>query len=114
MKYHAYLIYAQLLLMTVIGAFAGFSLKKASGSSGIRQILHSPWFFLGGTLYFATALVNIYILKYLPYSTVLPLTSLTYIWSFILSYKFLSENITKYKRTGIVLIILGALFISYK
>lgn len=112
MKYHAYVVYAQLLLMTVIGAFGGFSLKKAAGLSGIRLILQSPWFYLGGVLYFSTALVNIFVLKYLPYSTVLPLTSLTYIWSFILSYKFLSEKITKYKWAGIALIILGAVFIS--
>lgn len=112
MKYHAYWVYAQLLLMTVIGAFGGFSLKKATGLSGIWPILQSPWFYLGGILYFATALINIYILRYMPYSTVLPLTSLTYIWSFILAYKFLSEKITKYKWTGIALIISGAVLIS--
>lgn len=109
---HDYLVYVLLLLMTVIGAFGGLSLKKASGESSIRMIMQSPWFYSGGILYFFSALINIYVLKYLPYSTVLPLTSITYIWSFILSYKLLSERITKHKWMGIVLIILGAILIS--
>ncbi|TEB16165.1 4-amino-4-deoxy-L-arabinose-phosphoundecaprenol flippase subunit ArnE [Pelotomaculum sp. FP] len=112
MKLHDYLVYTQLLLMTILGAFGGFYLKKATGLSSIWLILRSPWFYLGGILYFSSALINIYVLKYLLYSTVLPLTSITYIWSFILSYKFLSEKITRYKWTGIIFIILGAIFIS--
>lgn len=112
MKLHTYLLYVQLLLMTVIGAFGGFSLKKANSATSFWMILQSLWFYLGGILYIASALINIYVLKYLPYSTVLPLTSITYIWSFILSYKFFSEKITKYKCIGIVMIIIGAIFIS--
>ena len=63
-------------------------------------------------IYVTAALLNIYVLKYLEYSTVLPLTAITYIWTMIISYKILKENITNKKKIGVILIILGAIIIS--
>lgn len=95
--------------MTIIGAFAGYNLKLASSAKGIRNLLHNKHFYLGGILYFVSSLLNIYILRYLEYSVVLPLTSITYIWTLILSYFFLKENITVKKVIGIIAIIIGAI-----
>lgn len=43
---------------------------------------------------------------------VLPLTSITYIWTLVISYKFLKEKITFKKIIGIILIIVGAIIIA--
>ena len=56
--------------------------------------------------------LNIIVLKYLPYSVVLPLTAITYIWSLVIAYCFLKEKITKVKIYGIICIMIGAIFIS--
>lgn len=97
-----------LLLMTVFGAVAGLFLKRASGSDTIVGILQSPNLYLGGLLYLAAALLNVYVLRFLEYSVVLPLTSVTYIWTMILSYMVLKEKITAKKLAGVSLIIVGA------
>lgn len=105
--------YTIILVMTVIGAFGGYTLKLATASSDkIYSVMFSKWFYIGGALYVTSALLNIYVLKLLPYTVVLPLTSITYIWTMIISYFLLKENITKYKILGIIFIMLGALFIS--
>lgn len=45
---------------------------------------------------------------------VLPLTSLTYMWTMFLSYLILDEKITKRKIAGVILILIGAVFVSIK
>ena len=69
---------------------------------------------IGGVLYLLSALLNIYILKFLDYSVVLPLTSITYIWTLILSYKLLHEKISKKKIIGVAFIVLGAVLVGIK
>ncbi|MFR2167688.1 MAG: hypothetical protein ACLS5W_07540 [Coprococcus sp.] len=46
-------------------------------------------------MYLVSALLNIYVLRYLDYSVVLPLTSVTYIWTMVISYFILKEKISK-------------------
>lgn len=70
---------AVLVVMTFLGATASLFLKKASGSEGILALMQNVNFYLGGMLYLLAAVLNIYILKFLEYSVVLPLTSLTYL-----------------------------------
>ncbi len=95
--------------MTLSGAFAGFFLKKSSSNLNIKTNYN---FYCGGFLYLIAALINIYVLKFLDYSVVLPLTSITYIWTMIISYKFLSEKISIKKISGVVLILIGTMFIA--
>ena len=100
------LSYSLLLLMTFIGSVAAIFLKKATITNKYKNI------FIGGLLYFITALMNIYILKFLDYSVVLPLTSLTYIWTLILAGIYYKEKINKKKTIGIILILIGAILIT--
>ena len=100
-----------LIIMTMIGACAALFLKKASSSKTIKEILLNYNFYLGGLLYFIGALINIYVLKFLSYSTVLPLISITYIWTMLLSYFILKETISSKKIWGVILIIVGSLVI---
>lgn len=102
-----------LVLMTIIGSFGGFFFKKSTeNSKGIVFLLKNKFFYVGGILYFISSLMNIYLLKYVPYVIVLPLTSITYIWTLIISYNFLNEKIGKLKIVGVLLIIFGAVLIG--
>ncbi len=101
-----------LLIMTVLGSVASLFLKKASGANGIFLMLKNINLYIGAGLYLASAVLNIWILRYLDYSVVLPLTSLTYIWTMVLSYMILKERITKKKIIGVLLILLGAIMVS--
>lgn len=99
--------------MTLLGALGGFFIKKSSNqNNSLIDAFSKLDIWVGFFLYGLSAVINIYILKYLPYSIVLPMTSITYIWTIIISYKFLNERITKMKVVGIALIIIGMLIIS--
>ena len=106
--------YLILIIMTLIGAIASLYLKKASNSEGMFNIIKNINLYIGGILYLISAILNIYILKFLDYSIVLPLTSVTYIWTMILSYFKLNEKINKKKIIGVILIIIGAILVSIK
>ena len=99
--------------MTIIGAIASLYLKKASGKGQLKLMLLDVNLYTGAFLYFITALINIWILKYLDYSLVLPLTSLTYVWTMILAVIFLKEFVTKRQMLGIMLIVSGAVLLAF-
>lgn len=106
------IIYIILLIETLLGALGGFCLKKSTTKESLIKSFLSPFLYLGGVLYVFSAILNIIVLKHLPYSVVLPLTSITYVWSLFISYYFLNEKITKIKIYGIILIVIGAIFIG--
>ncbi|CVI65116.1 4-amino-4-deoxy-L-arabinose-phosphoundecaprenol flippase subunit ArnE [Eubacteriaceae bacterium CHKCI004] len=101
-----------LIFMTLCGAVASLFLKRASGTEGILKMFLNINLYIGGGLYLISAVLNVYILRYLDYSVVLPLTSITYIWTMILSYMILKEKITVKKMLGVALILIGAVFVS--
>lgn len=103
--------YIVLIIMTIVGSVASLFLKKASGSESIIELLKNKNIYIGGFLYLASAILNIYILKYLDYSVVLPLTSITYIWTLVISYSILKEKISYKKVAGVICILIGALII---
>ena len=107
------MIYLLLIFMTFLGAVAAYFLKRAAVHNNLSITFKDKYLYFGGILYFISALLNIYILKYLDYSVVFPLTSVTYIWTLIISWKFLNEKINKKKLYGICYIVLGAMFISF-
>lgn len=101
------MLYVSLVIMTMLGAVASLALKKACGAQGLLAIAKSGFLYVGGFLYLSTAVINIFLLRYLDYSVVLPFTSLTYVWSTILSAKILKEHVSKKQMTGLALIVLG-------
>lgn len=104
--------YVILVLMTIVGSVASLFLKRATKTEGYLKMLLNVNLYLGGGLYFLSALLNIYVLKYLDYSVVLPLTAITYVWTMLLSSVFLKEKITGKKICGILLILIGAVCVS--
>lgn len=106
-------IYFILILFTIIGSFGGYFLKKATMHiDSFVDVFFAPWIYIGGLLYITGALLNIYVLKYLPYTVVLPMTSITYIWTMFISHTFFQEKITKKKQIGIIFIIFGAFLLG--
>lgn len=101
-----------LLVMTILGSVASLFLKKASSLDSINKIVQNWNIYIGAMLYLLSAFLNIIVLKYLDYSIVLPLTSLTYVWTMFISYLELGEKITRRKIGGIVFILIGAIFVS--
>ncbi|MEK5469446.1 EamA family transporter [Paenibacillus sp. FSL P2-0089] len=97
--------------MTLFGAFGGYCFKKLSSYKiGINKGFLT-FFILGGGLYFTGAVLNIVLLRFLPYTQLYPLSSFTYVWTILISYFLLSEKISLKKLSGIVLIISGAIFL---
>ena len=95
-------------LMTFLGAVGSLGLKKgASQSRGLVSLVFNKWFIGGGMLYFISALLDIWLLKYIPYVIVLPLTALTYCWSMMLAHFVLKEKVSPMKILGLVFIMLG-------
>lgn len=105
------MIYILILIMTIMGSVASLFLKKASGFKNLKQLLLNFNLYIGGFLYLGGAILNIIVLRKLDYSIVLPLTSFTYVWTMIISYLFLKENISIKKIVGVVCIVLGAIVI---
>lgn len=98
-----------LILMTLLGSIASLYFKKSSGLKKIQNIVFNYNIYCGGILYFISALINIYLLKHLPYSLVFPASSLTYVWTIIIAKFYINEQITKPKIIGLVLICSGVI-----
>ncbi len=105
--------YILLVLMTIIGAIAAIFLKKSSSVENFKDFIFNINLYAGVFMYFVTALINIYVLRYLDYSVVLPFTALTYVWVMILSNYYISEIITKRKLIGLTSIFIGVIIISF-
>jgi uncharacterized membrane protein len=104
--------YGLIFIMTALGGFAGLFFKKASSANGLKELIFNYSLYIGGVLYVISAILNIYVLKFLDYSIVLPLTSITYIWTMIISYFSLKENVNLKKIMGVVFIFFGAILLA--
>ena len=89
-----------------------FFKKGAENVDNFLSLIFNFKIYIGGFFYVTAAILNIFVLKYLPYSIVLPLTAMTYIWTMILAKIALGEKITSNKIIGTILIILGSLLIA--
>ena len=93
-------IYLVFPIMTFFGALGGFFFKKgAKNVDNFLSLIVNFKIYIGGFFYVTAAILNIFVLKYLPYSIVLPKIAL-------------GEKITGNKIIGTILIILGSLLIA--
>jgi drug/metabolite transporter (DMT)-like permease len=98
-----------------LGAFASYFFKNASTalpSFGIASLLRERALWIGGLLYLAAAVNNIFLLGYLDYSILLPMSSITYIWTMVIAGRLLGEKITIRKIAGVAAIICGAALLA--
>jgi drug/metabolite transporter (DMT)-like permease len=104
---------AVLIFMTMLGSLGAVCLKKSTASlTGVVSLLWNPWFYLGGVLYVVSALMNIYLLRIMEYSVVLPLTAVTYIWTILFSKLIFGERISWMKILAVACIIAGVVFLA--
>lgn len=96
--------------MTLLGAVAAYFTKKAATAGTRRSLIVN--LFGAGSLYLIAGILNIYILRFLPYSVVLPLTSLTYVWTLLIAGQFLKEQIVCRKVYGLCLICTGVILLG--
>jgi drug/metabolite transporter (DMT)-like permease len=101
-----------MVIGTFLASIASFCFKKSSTGNGFVSILKNKAFYIGGFLYFAGSMTTIWLLQRMPYSVILPMGGICYIWTLLISHKFLGEKINVYKIVGIVFIIAGIIFLS--
>jgi len=109
------LLYTMAVGGCALGAFASYYFKNASlrlDGPNIFLLLREKPLWIGGLLYLVAAANNIFLLGYLDYSILLPLSSITYIWTMLIAYKLLGEKITKKKIIGVAAIVCGALLLA--
>ena len=105
--------YIFVLLMTLAGSLGAYFFKKSTaGLSGVLSLLRVPSFYLGGALYCLGALMNVVLLRYMDYTVLYPMGAITYIWSLVISNRFLGERITKKKVLGVALICVGVVLLT--
>ena len=101
-------------VMTVSGTFGALFFKRGVAKTkgiNISYLIVIPEIYIGGVFYLLGALLNIILLKYVQYTILYPMTSLTYIWTMIVSYVVLKERINKEKVLAVVFIILGIIIL---
>lgn len=106
------LVWSALLLMTLLGSVASLMLKFASADLRPQRLLRDWHFYAGGAGYLVAALLNIWVLRHLDLSVVLPLTALTYAWTLAIARIVLGESLTWRKLGGVGLILLGVALIG--
>jgi len=104
--------YILILFMTITSSLASFFIKKSTVNKTIISIITSKFLYIGGFLYLLVSFLNIWILKLLPYSVVVPIGSITYIWTMFIAGIFLKEKIGIGKIIGVLLIIAGVICIA--
>jgi drug/metabolite transporter (DMT)-like permease len=93
--------------MTLTASFAGFFLKKSTAGGTVLSVIKNKFLYFGGFLYIIGALLNILLIKKLPFSFVISLGSICYVWTMVIARVFLREKIGKEKIVGILLILSG-------
>lgn len=90
-----------LLLMTILGSLGSVFFKFYTLKKTLIYLL------TGFSFYGLGALLNIFLLKVLPYTVVLPANALTFIWTLLFAKWFFHETIGIYKIAGVAFIISG-------
>ena len=104
--------YIFIIMMTLSASFASLFLKKSTDGKTFFSILRNKYLYVGGLLYVVAALSNIWLLQRMPYSVVVPLGSVCYIWTMFIARFFLKEKIGIGKILGILFIFLGVVCIT--
>ncbi|MCD6464239.1 EamA family transporter [Candidatus Woesearchaeota archaeon] len=110
---------AMVFTATIFGSFGSLYLKKGSKVKiGLKFEHLKSWLnknlIKGALLYAVSTIFYLYALSITDLSIVYPITSLSYVWTALLSKLFLKETINLKRWTGIILVVLGVAFITLK
>jgi uncharacterized membrane protein len=103
-----------LIVSLVIGTLGTLMLKKGASSFSLNplKIIRNYFVICGLGFYSLSILTYSLALKHTSLSVLYPLTSLSYVFIFIFSVRFLGEKMTKAKIVGITFIILGSFLVA--
>lgn len=97
--------------MTFLGSLGAYFFKLMNNKQYVGLSIISRELVIGVFFYIISLAINIYLLGKYQLSIVLPITSLTYVWTLVLSAVFLKEKITKWNILGVTFIVLGVAII---
>jgi drug/metabolite transporter (DMT)-like permease len=106
------LVCGQILWKVGITEMGGFIINSHEFLSSIRKVTYSPFIWIGSFCYVLGTLLWFNILSYLELSYALPILSASYIFSFLVSWIFLGENVSLLRFTGIIVICLGIYLVA--
>ncbi|MFC7679500.1 EamA family transporter [Paenibacillus sp. GCM10028914] len=101
------LLYTLLLVMTLFGSLGSVFFKGYTSKKKIPLLL------TGFASYGIGALLNIYLLKELPYTIVMPANALTFLWALLFAKVIFKESIGIIKITGVFFIMSGLLLLIW-
>ncbi|PIZ51547.1 hypothetical protein COY27_03165 [Candidatus Woesearchaeota archaeon CG_4_10_14_0_2_um_filter_33_13] len=101
------------LVGAFIGAFGSLLMKKSIEGRTLFKLVRSRTFWFGASLYMVATIFYVFALKRGELSFLYPLVSTTYIWTTLLSVKFLGEKLNKWKLVGVIGIIMGVILIGF-
>ncbi|MCL2493559.1 MAG: EamA family transporter [Clostridiales bacterium] len=108
------LLYTLIIAGTFVGALASYFFKNATTNlNSVFDLIKSKSIWIGGILYLIAAANNVFVLRYMDYSVILPLASITYIFTMILANRLLGERITRRKIGGLVCVVAGAMLLAH-
>ncbi|MBD3202923.1 EamA family transporter [Candidatus Woesearchaeota archaeon] len=101
------------LVASMIGSAGSLFLKLGADKlkPSISRIISNYSLIFGLFLYGVSTIFYVTSLKMDDLSIIYPITSLSYIWTAMLSMKFLKEEMNIFKWTGIFFIVIGIIFI---
>jgi drug/metabolite transporter (DMT)-like permease len=103
------------VIATIFGAVGSLLLKIGSNKFkfDIIALITNYTLIIGLSFYVLASILFIFALKYTELSYLYPFISLSYIWTAILSIKYLNEEMNKWKWIAIIIIIIGVSFIGF-
>ena len=103
------------IIVSVMSAFATFLVKLSAPkiTRNLKNLLNNWQFFTGIFIYGLSTVISVIALKFGELSVLYPFVALQYVWTNLLSKKFLGEKITLLKWAGVGFIFLGVVLIGF-
>jgi len=105
---------AIVIFASFIGAFGSLFLKKGASklALSLNSIFRNKSLITGILMYVIGTLLFVPALRLGDLSVLYPFASLTYVWTVLISIKFLKEKMNSFKWIGLILLIIGVTFIG--
>ena len=97
---------------SLLGALGTLSIKKGTTGNSLLQLFRTRRFLWGFFLLIISTVLYFFALRQEELSVLYPLVSLTYVWTTLLSIKYLGERMNGWKWLGLFGILLGVVFIG--
>jgi drug/metabolite transporter (DMT)-like permease len=111
------LVFSNIILLVTGQALFKYGLPKVGGLKfdsfqSVLKVFLSPYILTGLFIYVIATVLWFYIISKYEISTVYPMQSLAYILMAILAILLFNETIGAYKWLGIILIVIGVIFVT--